>query len=273
MDIRNSVFDDKTNVSQEIATNEAQDNSEPLPLVDENAYNLSENLNKDDPRFILSEAAKIAFKEKKYSESLNYWEQLINQYPDYTPAYIGYSQAGRKMNLHRNILAKLYEFKNRSPQDVEIVTEIAKTHYETQDYRQALEEIDNVINLQNSDWKLYSLRGVINDKLHYYNEAIASYNKALELSPNNPTVLNNIAVSMMMNGKYDDAEMYSTRSINDPNVNAQAFKTYAKILAFKGETDKAEKILTEKFKSEDKATEIINSARAEMSKPSLWGRK
>ena len=277
--LRTSLFGDEEVIQQgqtvQNAHQETQSilNQEPLSLVDAKNYDISENLGSDDPRFILSEAAKIAFKNEKYSESLKYWTQLISQYPDYAQGYIGYAQAGRKMNLQRNVLAKLYEFKNRYPKDVSIVTEIAKVHYETQDYRQALEEIDNVINVQNSDWKIYSLRGIVNDKLHYYSEAKASYNKALELSPDNPVVLNNMAVSMMMNGQYDDAESYAEKAIEDPNVNIQAFRTYAKVLAFKGETKRAEEILTEKLESGSKAREIINSVNAEVSKTALWGRK
>lgn len=271
-DMRNGFSGDDSpqNVSQEIQE-QKEDNkleSKPLPLV-----NQQEELDRDDPKFILSEAARIAFEEKKYSQATDYWQQLINQYPDYAPAYLGYSQAGRKINAHRNVLANLYQFKKQEPQNIAIITEIAKVHYETQDYRQALEEIDTVINMQDSDWKLYSLRGVINDKLHYYSEAIASYNKALELSPDNPTVLNNMAVSMMMKGKYNEAEEYASRSIENPEVSTQAFKTYAKILAFKGDTQKAQEILTEKLKNKDQARDIINSAKAEISKPSLWGRK
>jgi Flp pilus assembly protein TadD len=248
-------------------------NQKPLSLVDAENYNMAENLSPDDPKLILSEAAKIAFKDEKYSESLKYWTQLINQYPDYAQGYIGYSQAGRKLSLHRSILAKLYEFKNRYPQDVSVVTEIAKVHYETKDYRQALKEIDNVINIQSSDWKIYSLRGVINDKLQYYTEAKASYNKALELSPDNSVVLNNMAVSMMMSGHYDDAQTYAEKAIEDPNVNIQAFRTYAKILVLKGEAKHAEEVLTEKLDSSSKAREIINSVALEVSKPALWGRK
>lgn len=271
MNIYDGLFDNKEATKQTEAEKKLE--AQPLPLVDARDYNLSENINKDDPRFILSEAARIAFDEGRFQEALNFWEQIINQYPDYHVAYIGYSQVGRKMNLHRNVLAKLYQYKNMNPQDVFIVTEIAKVHYEIQDYRQALEEIDNVINMQNSDWKLYSLRGVINDKLHYYKEAIASYNKALELSPDNPTVLNNIAVSMMMNGKYEDAEMYASKAIENKNVNIQAFKTYAKILAFKGETEKAQEVLTHKLNNKEKAAQIVNFAKSELSKPSLWGRR
>ena len=78
---------------------------------------------------------------------------------------------------------------------------------------------------------------------------------------------------MMMNGEYDDAELYAVKAIDNKNVNEQAYRTYAKIMALKGEGDRAEVLLTEKLKDEDKAKEVIKSVSAEVSKPILWGRR
>lgn len=263
MNLESGLFDD--------SAPEKSSKEKPLSLLDMEGG--TENLSKDDPKLLLSEAARIATKEQKYSEAFNYWEQLINQSPDYQPAYLGYSSIGRKIGQHTRVLSKLYAFKNRYPNDATIIAEIAKVHYDMRDYTQALTEIDGAIALENSDWKLYSLRGVISDKLNYYTEAEASYNKALELSPDNATVLNNLAVSMMMNGEYDDAELYAVKAIDNKNVNEQAYRTYAKIMALKGEGDRAEVLLTEKLKDEDKAKEVIKSVSAEVSKPILWGRR
>lgn len=269
MNMRDSftnIFDSQTEQSSE---------KKPISLVDDNGE--MNNLSKNDPRFLLSEAAKIATKENKHQEAFQYWEQLINQSPDYRPAYLGYSSVGRKIGEYNRVLKKLYDFKNRYPNDVMATSEIAKTHYSLKNYTQALKEVDKAVALQTTDWKMYSLRGVISDKLNYYSEAQASYNKALELSPNNPVVLNNLAVSMMMNEKYDTAELYAVKAIDnknaDKNITNQAYRTYAKILALKGDGDKAAAFLTEKTGDEDIAKEIVSSVNNEVSKPILWGRR
>ncbi len=268
-----NMGDNLTNIFDSQTEQPSED--KPLSLVDGNEE--MENLDKNDPRFLLSEAANIAVKENNYAEALKYWGQLIEQSPDYRPAYLGYSSAGRKIGEYNRVLAKLYDFKNRYPDDVTITSEIAKTHYGLKDYTQALKEVDKAVALQDTDWKMYSLRGVISDKLNYYSEAKASYDKALELSPNNSVVLNNLAVSMMMNGKYADAELYAVKAIDnknsDKNVNNQAYRTYAKILALKGDGDKAEAFLAEKIGNEDSAKDIVSSVNNEVSKPILWGRR
>ncbi len=260
------------NPSQDSVESEQASQTKPMSLVDADNDTI-ENLDKKDPRFILSEAAKIAFNDKKYREALNYWQQMINQYPDYAPAYLGYSNVARKINLQQQVLVKLYDYKHRFPQNIAIMREIAKVHYELKNYAQALEEVDNAIAIENSDWRLYSLRGVISDKLNYYSEAEASYSKALELSPNNSVVLNNIAVSLMMNNKYDDAESYAVKAMSTPEVNIQAYRTYAKVLTLKGDGDSAKDLLTEKLNDEEKAEDIITSVNAEVSNPAFWGRR
>lgn len=245
----------------------------PVRLEDLTNNEIEQLGNANDPKFILTEAANIALEEKKYGEALNYWSQLINQYPDYAPGYIGYSKTGRRINAHQRILGKLYDFKSRFPNDVSVMTEIAKVHYELRDYTQALEEIDNTIPLEDRNWKLYSFRGVIASKLNYTSEAEASYAKALELSPDNPTVLNNLAVTMMEQGQYNDAEFYAIKAIENPAANIQLYRTYAKILALKGERDRAQEFLTKKLGDEDEANKVIGSVSAEVSKPVLWGRR
>ncbi|MFT6072856.1 MAG: tetratricopeptide (TPR) repeat protein [Alphaproteobacteria bacterium] len=226
-----------------------------------------------DPKFILSEAAKLATEEKEYAQALGYWDQIISQYPDYAPAYVGYSNVGRKINAHQKILAKLYGFKATFPQDVSIMSEIAKVYYDLKNYPESLKEIDNALEIEEYDWKLYSLRGVVSDKLNYYSEARASYDKALELSPDNPVVLNNIAASMIRSDELNEAEFYAIRAMETPEANIQIYRTYAKILALQGHNDKAKEFLTQKLDNKSAVNNILKSVSADISQPILWGRR
>ena len=268
IDFRNGIFNDSSSVAQQ---EESSGENQPMAISDISSDNF-ENIDKNDPRFILTQAADLAVKEKKYPEALKYLEQLTNQYPDYVQGYMKYSQVGRKINLHRNVLSKLYNAKTKFPNDVQITSEIAKVQYEMKDYNQALKEVDNAIKLNNSDWKLYSLRGIINDKMGYFTESQSSYAKALELSPDNSTILNNMAASQMLNKHYEEAEILATKAIQNDNVNIQAYRTYAKILVLKGDNDKALEVLTTKLKDKNKAEQVISSVSTEVSKPAYWGR-
>lgn len=228
---------------------------------------------KSDPKTILMDAANIAIEQGKHAEAMNYWAQLTSQYPDDIDGYLGYAKSGRKLRAHQRVLSKLYDYKMRNPHNTEIISEIAKVHYELKDYHQALEEIDSAIELDGSNWKHYSLRGVISNKLNYPFEAEASYGKALELSPNNPTVLNNLAASKIANGQYDDAEFFITKAIDHPEASMQVYRTYAKILTLKGDRAQAEAFLQAKLGNQSDVNMIVNSVKTQVSRPVMWGRR
>jgi tetratricopeptide (TPR) repeat protein len=234
--------------------------------------NLNENTSEEDRKFILSEAAKVSAEKKEYTQAMTYWEELLNYYPDYVPAYLGYSNIGRKINAHQKILAKLYDYKTRNPNDATILQEIAKIYYDIKNYNLALEEIDSALTFEKNDWRLYSLRGIINDKLNYFTEARVSYEKALELSPDNSVILNNIAASMIQSNELNDAEFYAVKAMETSNPNMQVYKTYVKILILKGQTEQARLALMQKLQDEALVEKIIASVNSNISQPVLWGR-
>ena len=70
----------------------------------------------------------------------------------------------------------------------------------------ALAFLERAIELQASDWTLYSAQGMAYDQKANYHAAQASYARALVLKPGEPTVLNNAALSYMQAGDLDSAE-------------------------------------------------------------------
>jgi len=56
------------------------------------------------------------------------------------------------------------------------------------------------------DWRVFSGLGIASSSLGMHAEAQGFFAKALELSPNNPTVLNNMAMSMILDKKLTQAE-------------------------------------------------------------------
>ena len=56
------------------------------------------------------------------------------------------------------------------------------------------------------DWRVFSGLGIASSSLGLHAEAQGFFAKALELSPNNPTVLNNMAMSLILDKKLTQAE-------------------------------------------------------------------
>ena len=58
----------------------------------------------------------------------------------------------------------------------------------------------------NPDWKVISARGTVLAKQGLYRDAIPFYERALALAPDQPSVLNNLALAHAMEGNADKAE-------------------------------------------------------------------
>ncbi len=91
----------------------------------------------------------------------------------------------------------------------------------------------------NPDWKLISARGTVLAKQGRYRDAIAFYERALVLAPEQASILNNLALAHAMEGHPDKAEPLLKRAAaaggNEPRVG----QNLALVLGLQGKYDEA----------------------------------
>jgi Flp pilus assembly protein TadD len=94
-----------------------------------------------------------------------------------------------------------------------------------------------------NDWSLYSAIGVATDLLGDQAAAQEAYLKALELSPSNPAVTNNLALSLALSGNIDGG-IAKIESLG-PAIRRlpQTRQSLALLYALKGDVAKAEPLL------------------------------
>ena len=91
--------------------------------------------------------------------------------------------------------------------------------------KDAVSVLAKAIQLNGTDWTLYSALGVAYDQLDNHAEARKAYDRALAMKPGEPSILNNYAVSRMLAGDYDGAiQMLSQLHSSDPKVAANLAK-------------------------------------------------
>ena len=93
-----------------------------------------------------------------------------------------------------------------APDDPRVLGEYGKTLVAQGRSDDALAFLECAIELQPSDWSLYSAQGVAFDQHGEYRQAQAAYDRALQMKPGEPTVLSNSALSHMQSGDLDGAE-------------------------------------------------------------------
>lgn len=90
-----------------------------------------------------------------------------------------------------------------------------------------------------ADWRLHSGLGSALAAQGKQPEAQLQFAKALELAPDHPSVLNNLALSYALDGKHDEAERLLKRITKTRGVEPKAQQNLALILGLKGKIGEA----------------------------------
>jgi len=93
------------------------------------------------------------------------------------------------------------------------------------------------------DWRPTSLLGVALEQAERPAEAEIAYQQALALSPNNPAVLNNMAMFRAATGKPAEAESLLRQALGRPGATAQMRQNLSLVIGLQGRLDEAEALL------------------------------
>ena len=109
-----------------------------------------------------------------------------------------------------------------SPADSEMVLNLALAHFNTADYRAALERIDSIVFDSSLEKELYFYRGLILQKLERYTESEKHLEQCLALDPDFPEAWYELAFCKDVLGKMEESsDCYQKTIDHDPyNVNA-----------------------------------------------------
>ncbi|MBS0274093.1 MAG: tetratricopeptide repeat protein [Proteobacteria bacterium] len=109
--------------------------------------------------------------------------------------------------------------------DPRVASEYGKVLTQQGYAKDAVSVLTKAVQMNGSDWTLYSALGVAYDQLDDHANARKSYDRALAMKPGEPSVVNNYAVSRMLTGDYDGAvQMLSQLHSKDPKVLANLSK-------------------------------------------------
>jgi Flp pilus assembly protein TadD len=131
---------------------------------------------------------------------------------------------------------------SRLPNDPDLVIELGKDYLAADRVPLALRVLEQGQTQASSRWELFATKAVALDTLGRSGEAQAAYGRALELSPDNPAVLNNLGLSQALAGRLDEGIATLSRAADLPTAPAQLRQNLALLLALKGDGAQAEKL-------------------------------
>jgi Flp pilus assembly protein TadD len=187
-----------------------------------------------DPQLKL--AAVQAEAQNNYLEAAQHYQSLLSRDPDNLELALG---------LVRNL-----RFAGSTPQDIDVLNQLIAKRGRTpqlltelgKSYVLAVPVLQEATSLEGATWDSFSTLGVAFDYQGQYERAREEYTQALLLSPRNPDVLNNLALSQAQSGDLDGAIETLGQATDQASATPQVRQNLALLLALKGDTAGAERL-------------------------------
>lgn len=129
------------------------------------------------------------------------------------------------------------------PDNIEAMLELGRAHWARGQAFYGIAALERARDLAPNDWRPWSLLGASYEQVRRHDDARAAWDQALRLSPDNPAVLSNLAMTHLAAGDLATAETLLRRAADQPGAGLQVRLNLAMTLGLKGEMGEAERIL------------------------------
>ncbi len=155
------------------------------------------------------------------------------------------------------------------PSDREVLASYGKAQAAAGQLEQALNTINRAQTPDRPDWRLYSAEGAVLDQLGRSNEARAKYRQALDLKPNDPSILSNLGMSYVLQSDPRTAETYLRSAASQPGADSRIRQNLALVVGLQGRFEEAESIATREL-SAQQAQANLTYLRGMLSQQNAW---
>lgn len=129
------------------------------------------------------------------------------------------------------------------PSNVEAMLEAGRAHIARGQAFYGIAALEGARNARPGDWRAWSLLGAAYEQVRRPDDARAAWAQALVLSPDNPDVLTNMAISAVTRGDTNSAEPLLRRAVAQPGASLKVRLNLAMVLGLTGNMAEAEQML------------------------------
>ncbi|MCB1445240.1 MAG: tetratricopeptide repeat protein [Rhizobiaceae bacterium] len=184
-------------------------------------------------------------------------------------AGLQYATLLRMTGKNAQALAVMRQIAILYPRDREVLAAYGKAQASAGELEQALGTINRAQTPDRPDWKLKSAEGAILDQLGRAEEARAAYRDALDIKPNEPSVLSNLGMSYLLTRDLKTAESYMRSAISQPGADSRVRQNLALVVGLQGRFQEAENIARQELTAEQ-AEANMTYLRAMLSQDNSW---
>jgi len=163
------------------------------------------------------------------------YRAIIQQSNAPVEAYIGLASIDRKTGQSDEAVALMKQAQSHEEGNPEVISKLGYALISAGQYEQAVNVFDQLIAMQPDNAMAYNGKAVAFDKAGNHVAAQEIYNKALSLAPDSLTIHNNLAMSLILNDKVNEAIIMLEILNRQPNANATVRQNLALAYAIKGD--------------------------------------
>jgi Flp pilus assembly protein TadD len=194
-------------------------------------------------------------------KATEYWGKAYAKDPRDAKTAINYAKNLKAMGEKQQALAvmqqaSIYHGTNRA-----LNAEYGRLALEFDQVSLAQKLLEQADDPANPDWRVISARGTVLAKQGIYKDAIAHYQRALTVAPNEASILNNLAMAYVALGEPDKAEPLLKRAAAAGSRDGRVNQNLALALSLQGKYDEA-KVAAGHDLSADKAAANVDYVRS-----------
>ena len=194
---------------------------------------------------VLIESAEAAEANFDYKLATMHYSRLVDMDPGDIPSVLGFARNLRYIGNSKAAVLLLKKALSSLPKHVDLRIQLVKAQIASGFLEEAAGQTDYLLQTAPAEWEVYALEGVILDHHGKFLAAQTAYGKALSISPNNITVLNNMSLSLAQNGKLDLAISLLQNLVQSEYSTPQVRQNLALFHALNGDLQSAEKLARE----------------------------
>jgi Flp pilus assembly protein TadD len=190
----------------------------------------------------LRQAAMMSERNASYGEAAQHYAALHAKHPEDKAITLALARNLRFAGNPQRAIAVLNTSTTGQSPDALTLLELGKDYLAADQLNLAKPTLERAKAAAPLNWEILSSLGVVYDYEGDYQKAQQQYDAALFLDPENPTVLNNKALSLAQQGQLDEAVATMKLATDQPSASAQARQNLALLMALKGDADAAERL-------------------------------
>ncbi len=166
--------------------------------------------------------------------------RLYEKSPKSKKIGLGYAAALRMTGRNEQSLAVMQQMVIHHPTDRDVLSAYGKALAATGNLDKALKIIRKAQRQDRPDWRLFSAEGAILDQMGNSQKARRLYRSALDIQPNEPTVLSNLGMSYVLTNDLPGAETFLRKAIAQPTADSRVRQNLALVIGLQGRFQEAE---------------------------------